>query len=57
MAAPEVKCTVSADRRYTMQGEKVPRVQQNKISREKNADLFGRSNESAYFCIVFERAS
>jgi len=29
----------------------------NKILREKNAELFGCSNESAYFCIVFERAS
>ena len=57
MAAPEVKCTASAERRHITQGEKVPRARQNKISREKNADLFGCSNESAYFCIVFERAS
>ena len=29
----------------------------NKFLREKSAELFGRSNESAYLCIVFERAS
>jgi len=57
MAAPEVKCTASAERRHTTQGEKVLCARQNKISREKNAELFGCSNESAYFCIVFERAS
>jgi hypothetical protein len=57
MAAPEVKCTASAERRHITQGEKVLCARQNKISREKNAELFGRSNESVYFCIVFERAS
>jgi len=38
-------------------GQKKVYARQNEILREKNAELFGCSNESAYFCIVFERAS
>jgi len=57
MAAPEVKCAVRAEHGCAPHGQKKVYARQNEILREKNAELFGCSNESAYFCIVFERAS